>query len=233
MGDPKKTRKKYQTPSHPWQKGRIEEEKELAREYGTKSKTELWKMNSKLRGFLRMAKHLIALRTAQAEKEKAQLIARLAKLGLIPDNASLDDILDLKIKNILERRLQTLLVRKGFARTMSQARQYITHHHVTIGPKKVTSPSHLVTVKEEGLIAFYSGSGLASMDHPERFDPDEERKRQEIIKKKTDERKERMEQRDSRFGRRRGGRQGGRPGQRFGGQRQGPGGRGRPQQRRN
>jgi len=26
MGDPKKTRKKYSTPHHPWEKGRIEHE---------------------------------------------------------------------------------------------------------------------------------------------------------------------------------------------------------------
>ena len=49
MGSPKKPRKKYSTPSHPWQKIRIEEEKELLKEYGLKNKKEkYWPANLQL-----------------------------------------------------------------------------------------------------------------------------------------------------------------------------------------
>ena len=38
MGDPKKARKKYSTPIHPWQKFRIDDEKAIIKEYGMKNK---------------------------------------------------------------------------------------------------------------------------------------------------------------------------------------------------
>ena len=40
MGDPRKLRKKYYPPSHPWQKIRIDEEKILMKDYGFKNKKE-------------------------------------------------------------------------------------------------------------------------------------------------------------------------------------------------
>ena len=41
MGDPKKNRKKYQTPTTAWSKSRIEEEAVLVKEFGFKNKK--WK----------------------------------------------------------------------------------------------------------------------------------------------------------------------------------------------
>ena len=41
MGNPKRHRKKYSTPAHPWQRARIEEERELSKEYGFKNKKEM------------------------------------------------------------------------------------------------------------------------------------------------------------------------------------------------
>ena len=41
MGDPRKARKQYRTPSHPWQKVRLEDESKLAVEYGLKNKKEI------------------------------------------------------------------------------------------------------------------------------------------------------------------------------------------------
>ena len=73
MGDPKKIRKKYNTPMHPWEGKRIEEEKGLLREYGLKNKKEIWKMRAVLKGFSDQAKKLITATGVQAEKEKQQL----------------------------------------------------------------------------------------------------------------------------------------------------------------
>ncbi len=42
MGDPKFSRKKYETPNHPWQTARIKEEKDICKKYGLKNKTEIW-----------------------------------------------------------------------------------------------------------------------------------------------------------------------------------------------
>ncbi|MCX6706616.1 MAG: 30S ribosomal protein S4, partial [Candidatus Woesearchaeota archaeon] len=66
MGDPKKTRKKYYTPHHPWNRTRIDEERIIKIEYGMKNKREIFKMSSLLKDFKGQAKKLIALRTAQA-----------------------------------------------------------------------------------------------------------------------------------------------------------------------
>ena len=49
----------------------------------------------------------------------------------------------------LERRLDNVLVRIGFASTHAQARQVVRHGHVLINGKKVNIPSYQVTTGEE------------------------------------------------------------------------------------
>ena len=61
MGDIKRQRKKFSKPSHPWNKERILAEQELLKEYGLKSKKDIWKMNSILSNFARQAKDNAAL----------------------------------------------------------------------------------------------------------------------------------------------------------------------------
>lgn len=193
MGDPRKIRKTYQTPGHPWQKARIEEEKVIIKEYGMKNKKEIWKMESKLRDFADRAKKLIAASTGQAEKEREELLLKMKSIGLIPPEAGLDDILGLKLRNILERRLQTMLYKKNLARSMDQARQFIVHDHVMVGEKMINSPSYIVSVKEEGLIAFSSKSSLNNPEHPERVINSESNAKKEAKKKKLAEMAERKE----------------------------------------
>ncbi len=168
MGDIKKLKKKFTKPGHPWQKLRIEEEKKVLLEFGLKNKRELWKTSSKMKNFADQAKKLIAARGKQAEVEKKQLISKLNRLGLVSPDADLDDVLGLSLKDYLGRRLQTVLVRKGIARSLKQSRQFITHEQIIMGHKKITSPSYLVDTKEEPLLTFDSNSALANPDHPER-----------------------------------------------------------------
>ena len=149
MGDPKRQRKKFSTPSHPWQKERIEEEKKILKEYGLRRKYEVWKMDSMLKKFLHRAKTIIGERTAQSEIEKKQLLERLYRLGLLKQDSKVEDVLNLRLKNILERRLQTLGCKKQLAKTMRQARQFITHEHIAVGSRKITTPSYLVSIEEE------------------------------------------------------------------------------------
>ena len=149
MGDPKRQRKKFSTPSHPWQKERIEEEKKILKEYGLRRKYEVWKMDSMLKKFLHRAKTIIGERTAQSEIEKKQLLERLYRLGLLKQDSKVEDVLNLRLKNILERRLQTLVCKKQLAKTMRQARQFITHEHIAVGSRKITNPSYLVSIEEE------------------------------------------------------------------------------------
>lgn len=168
MGDPKKHRKKYSTPNHPWQKARIDDEKQLTQEYGFKNKTEIWKMNAFLRKATAQAKKLVTLSGPQADKERELLLQRLKRYNLLPPEAGLDAILSISLRDLLERRLQTIVYKKQLANSMKQARQFITHQHITINGTTVTSPSYVVPVSEESLIAFKPTSALADEEHPER-----------------------------------------------------------------
>jgi small subunit ribosomal protein S4 len=171
MGDPKFARRKYDTPSHPWQGERIKEENELLKKYGLKNKKELWKAQSLLRNYRGQGRDLLArLRfgDAQAEKERKGLLTKLANLGVLPDDASLDDVLSLDVERILNRRLQTLVYIKGLSYTPKQARQLIVHGHALVNERKVTVPGYLVKRNEEPSISYNPYSPIAHELHPAR-----------------------------------------------------------------
>ena len=86
MGDPRKTRKKYKGPRHPWQRERIDEERKILKNYGLKNKKEIMKANSEIKRVATHAKKLIRDRIKgleQVQVEEKQLIERLQKLKLI------------------------------------------------------------------------------------------------------------------------------------------------------
>lgn len=56
------------------------------------------------------------------------------------------------MRDILERRLQTIVYRKGLARTIHQARQLITHKKIEVGGRIVSAPGYLVQREEEDKI---------------------------------------------------------------------------------
>lgn len=145
----KKSRKKYERPLRPWDKQRIEKEKELLKQFGLRRKREIWRAEGILRKYRRLARELIA--KPDKAKEKI-LIDKLVKLGILNENATLDDVLSLSIENILERRLQSVVYKKGLASTIKQARQFITHGKVRIGKRKIVYPSYLVPKEEEDKI---------------------------------------------------------------------------------
>ena len=195
MGDPRKTRKKYKTPSHPWQKARIEEEKALVKEYGLKNKKEIWKMTSVLRTYMTQVKRLIAARGKQAETEKALLLAKLQRYGLYQAGSPVASILGLSLRDILERRLQTQVYKKNFARSMKQARQFIIHQHITINNETVTMPSYLVPVSEESALGFVPTSSLHDPEHPERvIKSASEAKKEQAAEKKEEQKEQAPEQ---------------------------------------
>lgn len=168
MGDPRKHRKKYSTPRHPWERERITEEKQLIKEYGLKNKKEIWKAASLLKNFKKQAKGKGNKPKAQKEKEQKLLLEKLSKLKLLPKDAKLDDILSLGIKDIFERRLQTQVYQKKLARTLKQARQFIIHGHIKVNDIKTNVPSMLIDEKTEDKINFVSNSKLNDSEHPER-----------------------------------------------------------------
>jgi small subunit ribosomal protein S4 len=195
MGDPRKIKSKYSRPRLPWQSERIEEERLLLSEYGLKNKTEIYRARSKLKTFADLAKKLIAARGTQAEREKEQLLTRLARIGLVKQGAQLDDVLGLQLRNLLDRRLQTMIMRKGLARSINQARQLVTHEHITVGNRVISAPSYHVLPGEEGTMAFVPTSPYANAAHPERILPP---KKPERPRPKKDERGRQRNRRDQR-----------------------------------
>lgn len=183
MGDPKRFRKRYKTPTHPWITTRIEEEKKLLKEYGLSRKKEIWKMDSKLKNFFDQAKQIVSMEKEKAEEKKRNLIQKLQRLGFLSKNSEFDDILGLTIKDIMERRLQTIVFKKGLARTMKQARQFITHRHILVGDRVITMPSYIVPVDVENNISFIQLSSLSNPEHPERKKEIEKQKKEELIVK--------------------------------------------------
>ncbi len=169
MGDPRKIKKKFAGPRHPWIKEAIDSEKILKKEFALKNKQEMFIAASQLKRFKDTAKKLLADKSAQGEKEKQHLAEKVKNYGLLPVGASIDSVLSLQLKDILGRRIQSLVFRRGLARSMKQARQFITHRHIRIGDKEITSPSTLLTQEEESKLTFKNSSNLAKEDHPERI----------------------------------------------------------------
>ncbi|MCD6096488.1 MAG: 30S ribosomal protein S4 [Thermoprotei archaeon] len=161
MGDPKKPRKKWKGPRHPWRKEILTQELELVGRYGLRNKRELWIAKTLLRNIRHRARSLLALPKEEREPQERALVNKLYKMGLLASsNATIDDILNLTVEDVLERRLQTIVFRKGLARTIHQARQFIVHGHIVIGDRRVTSPGYLVSRDEEELVAIAPDSPI-------------------------------------------------------------------------
>ncbi len=173
MGYPGKNHKSYQTPKRPWEKSRIENETRLVIEYGLRNKREVWKAQEHLRRYRKGARNLLALGSSevnrdQYEAKKDELISHLQRAGLLGPDAGIDDVLSLKIQTQLERRLQTVVYRKGLARSPKQARQLITHGHIAIAGRRISIPGYRVNRNEETQIAYYGASPFLSDSHPEK-----------------------------------------------------------------
>ncbi len=147
MGDPKHPHKKYARPKTPFDRSRIEEEKTLIKKYGLKNKKEIWSAESFINRIRAQAKKLIV----EPEKQKA-FIERLVKLGLIKSEATIDDVLALTKEKLLERRLQTIVYKKGLAKTPKEARQLIVHRKIKIKDRIVNVPGYIVRKEEENEI---------------------------------------------------------------------------------
>jgi small subunit ribosomal protein S4 len=168
MGDPKRQRRKFDTPRFPWRKDILQEELKLLGTFGLRNKHELWRHETMLSKFRGIARSLIGKTPDDRMKMENELLTKLKKLGILQETAVLDNILDLSIEDILERRLQTIVFRKSLTKTVHQARQLITHGHITIGNRRVTIPGYIVSREEEPLISYAPQSQLNNAAHPTR-----------------------------------------------------------------
>jgi len=166
VGDPKRTRKSYETPRHPWRRDQLEVELHLMGDFGLRNKRELWRyktMLSKVRG---QARSMLASTGEERARLEREYLSKLSRIGVLSESATIDEILDLDIRDLLERRLQTLVFRKGLAKTLFQARQLVSHGHISVAGKIISVPGYIVSRDEEGKVKYSSDSPLGKADHP-------------------------------------------------------------------
>ena len=163
MGDPKYPRKVWRKPKRPLNYELKMDELQTLGTFGLRTKRELWKAHTELSRVRQQARSLLALTQKVREEKEPILLKSLARIGLISDNATLDDVLNLKPTDLLARRLQTIVSKKFGFKTPYQARQAVIHGHIMVGDRKVDIPSYTVTVAEEDSVQFSPESKIPEM----------------------------------------------------------------------
>ncbi|MDI9435535.1 MAG: 30S ribosomal protein S4 [Euryarchaeota archaeon] len=181
MGHPRKARKKYDTPLHPWIADRIKQENKLIKKYGLKNKKEIWKAETMIKKYRRDARELLGLSIEQTAQERQQLLNHLIRYGMLSETAKLEDVLNLTAEDVLRRRLQTFVHKKGLAYTAKEARVFVVHGHIAMNNRKINSPSYLVKKGEEEQIGYYPGSPVIKLKIPE--NPKKEKPKKEKPKR--------------------------------------------------
>lgn len=178
----KKLKKQYETPNEGWNEERINTEISLMEGYGLKNKTEVFKAQSQLRALRREARNLVA---SENEKERKELIEKANRLGLVREDAELEEILSLNVTDFLDRRLQTAVNRRGYSDTVNEARQLVVHGHVYIDGQRVTVPGYMLTQQEEKKIELRMPEPDEE-EETEAEDKDEEQQESEVDEENTE-----------------------------------------------
>ena len=154
MGDPKYPRRVWRKPKRPLNYDLKMEELKTLGTFGLRTKRELWKAHTKLSSVRHQARSLLALQQDVRQEKEPILMKSLARSGLVSNDATLDDVLNLQVTDLLSRRLQTQVFKKFGFKTPYQARQAVVHGHIMIGDRIVNIPSYTVTTSEEDSIKF-------------------------------------------------------------------------------
>ena len=158
MGDTKNFRRVWKKPKRPLNFDLKMDELKILGTFGLKTKRELWKTRTELSRVRNQARSLLALSQDVREQKEPILMNSLSKVGYVQSDATLDDVLNLEINDLLGRRLQTIVQKKFYFKTPYQARQAVSHGHVLIGDQIVNIPSYLVKVDEEDKVKLTSES---------------------------------------------------------------------------
>ena len=75
----------------------------LVGDYGLRNKKELWRYKSLLSRIRGIARSLLAETEEYRLNRQREYMVKMTRLGLLEENGSIDDILDLDIKDLLEK----------------------------------------------------------------------------------------------------------------------------------
>ena len=172
MGDPKYPRKVWRKPKRPLNYELKMDELKTLGTFGLRTKRELWKAHTELSRVRHQARSLLALRQEVREEKEPILMKSLVRIGLVSNDATLDDVLNLNVDDLLSRRLQTIVTKKLGFKTPYQARQAVIHGHIMIGERKIDIPSYTVTVEEENKVHFTAESKIPEILEKTKSEPE-------------------------------------------------------------
>jgi small subunit ribosomal protein S9e len=147
----------FRAPRRPFERERLDAEMKLCGEYGLRGKLEIWRLGFILGKVRKAARELLTLDATDSKRvfEGSALLRRLTRIGLLDESRQkLDYALGLKVEDLLERRLQTVVFKKGLAKSIHHARVLIKQGHICVGKQIVTAASFIVRTESEKHIDF-------------------------------------------------------------------------------
>merc|ERR1711869_72010 len=166
MGKEQKNMVRYQlrnfsktskNPRRAFDKERLDHELQLLGTYGLKNKREIRRMGLVLSKVRAVARTLLTMEEKDPRRifEGQALMRRMIRYGILDeDKQRLDYVLALKVEDFLERRLQTLVMKRRLAKSIHHARVLIKQKHIRVGHQIVDVPSFMVRVESQPHIEF-------------------------------------------------------------------------------
>ena len=146
-------------PKRPYEKERLDSELLLVGQFGLKNKREVWRVQYVLARIRKAARELLTLEENDPRRifEGEALIRRMRRIGILKKNEmKLDYVLGLTVRQLLERRLQSLVYHNQYAKSIHQARTMIFAKKICItkGLRRqiINIPSYIVRKENESNI---------------------------------------------------------------------------------
>merc|ERR1712227_487557 len=149
--------KTSKNPRRAFDKERLDHELQLLGTYGLKNKREIRRMGLVLSKVRAVARTLLTMEEKDPRRvfQGQALMRRMIRYGILDeDKQRLDYVLALRIEDFLERRLQTLVHKRGLAKSIHHARVLIRQKHIRVGRQIVDIPSFMVRVESQPHIEF-------------------------------------------------------------------------------